>query len=588
MGLSHFKRIRFSSGPEFDILIIDNDNHYRLLGWSYLTTKHDSEWDIDVSRLSVKLRSVELLTGAAGELIKQHLTAQGTLIISLGGHGMLRRAQGSVELEPDHVYACAPQSTFGLEAGEKGELSVCLIRLDLAEADIECANHAGELDNQCLRTTLFEQLDGRMIGPPGHAAALSRSILDHFATGEGMKLWRARLDCEGLLYELMAAGRKDRQSGTRGALERVRAYIDDHCNEELVIERLASIAELSPKYFVDVFKKTYGVSAMDYVAGVRISRAKMLMLRSNRLLRDIAHEVGYADEFYFSRKFKQIAGLSPSAYMKKRGRKIAAYGSTSLTGYLLALGIVPFAAPLHLKWSRGYYDRYGADIPVHLDAYRQNLNKESNIAMLESAPPGLIVCNHNLEQWERDRLSAIAPLFEMPEDGLGWREKLIRLAEWLGEEQEAQRWLRQFEKKSLSLREHIQAQAQPLPARVLTLKLLKNQLYVHNTFCLQNALYDELGLVPAEASLAPEQNLPLTLQQLAGMKADMVLLLVCQESETLENWAAIKQSTDWMSLPHVVNQQLHQIESDPWREYSPLAMERMLDDMVSLLAGNRP
>ncbi|WP_243644133.1 AraC family transcriptional regulator [Paenibacillus pinisoli] len=550
--------------------------------------KYDSEWGIDVSQLSVKLRSVELLTGAADELVKQHLTSHGTLIIPLGGHGVLRREQSSVDMEPDHVYACGPQSTFGLEAGGKDELSVCLIRLDLEEAGLECSHYDEEPSKPRPRTMLFEQLDGRMIGPPGHAAALSRSILEHFASGEPMQLWRARLDCEGLLYELMAAGRKERQSGTRGALERVRTYIDAHYNGELVIERLAAIAELSPKYFVDVFKKTYGVSAMDYVAGVRIKHAKMLMLRSDRLLRDIAHEVGYADEFYFSRKFKQHAGMSPSAYMKKRGRKIAAYGSTSLTGYLLALGIVPFAAPLHLKWSRYYYDRYGADIPVHLDAYRQNVYKESNIAMLESAPPELIVCNHDLEQWERDRLSAIAPLFVMPEDRLGWREKLIRLAERLGEEEEAQRWLSQFDEKSLSLREHIEAHAKPLPSRVLTLKLLKNQLYIHNTFCLHNALYDELGLIPAEASVEPQQNFPLTLQQLAGMEADLVLLLVRQDSETLENWAAIKHSTDWMSLPHVVNRQLHQIESNPWREYSPLAMERMLEDMASLLTGNRP
>ncbi|MFF2885732.1 helix-turn-helix domain-containing protein [Paenibacillus sp. NPDC057967] len=553
-----------------------------------MSSAFDSKWDIDVSRLSVKLRAVELLTGATDELIKQHLTVNGTFIIPLGGYGKLRREHGSVELEPDHVYACAPESTFGLEAEEKGELSVCLIRLDIAMACEERPHLDAEQDEQRLATRLFEQLDGRMIGPPGHAAALSRSVLDHFASGEAMKRWRARLDCEELLYELIATGRKDRQLGTRGALERVRAYIDDHYNEEIVIERLAGIAELSPKYFVDIFKKTYGVSAMDYLAGVRINRAKMLMLRSDRLLRDIAHEVGYADEFYFSRKFKQIAGMSPSAYMKKRGRKVAAYGSTSLTGYLLALGIVPFAAPLHLKWSRGYYDRYGADIPVHLDAYRQNHYKESNIAKLESARPELIVSNYNLEQWEKDRLSAIAPVFEMPEDGCGWREKLIRLAEWLGEEQEAQRWFQQFEEKSLSLRASIRAQAKPYPCQVLSLKLLKDKLYVHNSFCLQDVLYDELGLLPAESSLEPEENQLVTLQQLSRLKADLVLLLVCQESETLEHWAAVKQSTEWMSLPHVVNRKLHLIESDPWREYSPLAIVRMLEDMASLLTGNRP
>ncbi|MDT2302956.1 AraC family transcriptional regulator [Paenibacillus larvae] len=94
-------------------------------------------------------------------------------------------------------------------------------------------------------------------------------------------------------------------SDSRTALDRTRSYMDNHYNENLTIEQLAHMAEVSPKYFVDLFKKTYGKSAMDYVTEVRVNSAKKLMVRSDARLRDIAHQVGYNDEFYFSRKFKK-------------------------------------------------------------------------------------------------------------------------------------------------------------------------------------------------------------------------------------------------------------------------------------------
>ncbi|MDT2273884.1 AraC family transcriptional regulator [Paenibacillus larvae] len=92
--------------------------------------------------------------------------------------------------------------------------------------------------------------------------------------------------------------------------------MDNHYNENLTIEQLAHMAEVSPKYFVDLFKKTYGKSAMDYVTEVRVNSAKKLMVRSDARLRDIAHQVGYNDEFYFSRKFKRGWYVAKCLYEK--------------------------------------------------------------------------------------------------------------------------------------------------------------------------------------------------------------------------------------------------------------------------------
>ena len=45
------------------------------------------------------------------------------------------------------------------------------------------------------------------------------------------------------------------------------------------------------------------------------------------------------------------------------------YFSVSATGNLLALGIIPVAAPLNAKWSPYYYNHYQEKIPVHVNIF---------------------------------------------------------------------------------------------------------------------------------------------------------------------------------------------------------------------------
>lgn len=551
-----------------------------------LTSGSNDTLYLDHSLLNVRLKSVELYSGADGGLVEQQLTVPGALIVLLAGNGKIRRENESVQLERDHIYACNPESTFGLFSEPGQELSVITIRLDLM---LEGEESRGELTDGADRIQqLFKTLDGLSLMPAGRLSSLFRSIYENFAEEDSMKRWRAGLDCSELLYELLTSGRRESKEGAKGGLERSKAYMKEHFSEDLSIERLASIADISSKYFVDLFKKTYGLSALDYVTKKRMDRAKSLMLRTDRLLKDIAHEVGYADEFYFSRKFKQTVGMSPTAYMKKRGKKIAAYGSTSITGYLLPFGIIPYAAPLHSKWSSYYCSRYGSEIPVHLDAYRQNHYKEQNLVKLELAKPDVIVCSHGLEPWERERLTAISQVLELPEDKLGWRRKLDVLAESLGEQAEKKRYVQAFDQKVMGLKEKLKQCWGTQSLRLVTLKLLKNQFYLHISPGMYDVLYQELELPKASASLKPEYNERLSLEELRGLNADLVLLLVCQESETLENWARLRQSTEWMSLPIVREDKVTLIASEPWREYSPIALDRVLDETERLLTGNRP
>jgi len=70
---------------------------------------------INYSHLDVKLMSAELYTGAAGDILEQHMTRWGTFIVPLAGSGTIRREEGCALLERDHIYACPPFSPNLLE-----------------------------------------------------------------------------------------------------------------------------------------------------------------------------------------------------------------------------------------------------------------------------------------------------------------------------------------------------------------------------------------------------------------------------------------------------------------------------------------
>jgi len=94
-------------------------------------------------------------------------------------------------------------------------------------------------------------------------------------------------------------------------------YIELHYDEPLSAARLAAAAHCSVSYINHAFKKTVGMSLSEYIAEVRVSRAKKLLDSSNLPIKAIASNVGFDDTNYFSVVFKKIAGITPTEW---RGR----------------------------------------------------------------------------------------------------------------------------------------------------------------------------------------------------------------------------------------------------------------------------
>jgi len=109
----------------------------------------------------------------------------------------------------------------------------------------------------------------------------------------------------------------DRQ-GRPCALAQALAYIRDHLPERLPLREVARRVNLSPYYFCKLFHRTMGMTFTEYLARVRLERAKDLLLNPTLSVSEVATAVGFGSIPHFNRSFKKYTGMTPTAYRASR------------------------------------------------------------------------------------------------------------------------------------------------------------------------------------------------------------------------------------------------------------------------------
>jgi AraC family transcriptional regulator len=88
-------------------------------------------------------------------------------------------------------------------------------------------------------------------------------------------------------------------------------YIYTHLNRDLSLAELASVINISPTYFASLFKQAMGTSPHQYVIQQRVERAKLMLLRTDLAIADIAIQVGFSSQSHLTQQFKRLTGLTP-------------------------------------------------------------------------------------------------------------------------------------------------------------------------------------------------------------------------------------------------------------------------------------
>lgn len=106
---------------------------------------------------------------------------------------------------------------------------------------------------------------------------------------------------------------------TSNSMQSIIEYIDENLNQPLRVEDLATMCNMSYSYFAKQFHTIYGRSCKEYIAFMRISRAKDLLQFTNYDLNYIAQETGFADCSHLIRTFRKLENTTPKQYRMSLG-----------------------------------------------------------------------------------------------------------------------------------------------------------------------------------------------------------------------------------------------------------------------------
>ncbi|CAM4069850.1 helix-turn-helix domain-containing protein [Saccharibacillus endophyticus] len=368
----------------------------------------------------------------------------------------------------------------------------------------------------------------------------------------------------------------------REAVKRSAERMENEYREPLTVEALAASAGIDRWAYTQLFKEITGKLPLDYLNEVRIKQAKHLLLATEDRLGEIAHRTGFSSEYYFSRRFKQAAGVSPGRYRRLRRREVRVF-APYLEDSLLALGILPVAQYSHRAWGVQEYLPLGG-VPAFdvADGTREDLSR---------LKPELLLFDDGFDRWSLDRLSGVAPRLLLEQPGEAWADKLRGTAALFGREAAAEEALRRYREETRECRASLAAAPGGAASRgtVICLRVTARRIRVYGerSGYTGPVLYGALGLRPPEAlRRQPESQRSLLLrpEELAALNADHLFVVFDKsENEAPGDERRLLEHPSWRNLPAVRGGRVYETDFFAWMNYGVLAHGRKIADVMNVL-----
>jgi AraC family transcriptional regulator len=98
--------------------------------------------------------------------------------------------------------------------------------------------------------------------------------------------------------------------------KKVTEFIEGHLNEDIALQELASMVELSRYHFARAFKQSFGVPPHRYHMGRRMELAKTLLEERTRSVTQVGLMLGFAETSSFTTSFRRTVGVTPSDFRR--------------------------------------------------------------------------------------------------------------------------------------------------------------------------------------------------------------------------------------------------------------------------------
>ncbi|WP_019913063.1 AraC family transcriptional regulator [Paenibacillus sp. HW567] len=540
--------------------------------------------------LLFQLDEIGLLIQAPDSSAVPQTVQQHTLLVITSGCGQLNINGESVPLSSDKCWLLAPGASYCLENPEM-PLYYYLISFS--------AIRTGE-SPEFYRQDLLSGRCELIVHPFSRVVRLAEDLLSaRDSQGDDVQHFRQQLRFQELLLLLFEHNYSSRQSPSPAqSVESTVQYLQEHYRESITVKQLAELANVSLWQYTPIFQKLTGKRPLEYLTELRISHSKIYLLESAEPLREIARLVGFADEYYFSRRFRQTTGVTPGQFagaqrpkltvtdwtghlvdIPERPRRIVYHGET--LGDLLALGVKPVG---------------GDESFSQNSVYKHRIKKLANVGfpldpkLAHSLNPDLIIVANPDEKLYK-RISGVAPTLTF--DSFAPLERRMRiLGSWLGKQHEAEAWLQSYNAKNAAMWQRLYSGIlQPGETASALFYDHGNHLFAMGMSGLSSALYAPGGLQPtAEIQAILDQELgfaevdPAKLHTYAG---DRIFMLIPQREDSRAAMELLLASPLWSSLPAVRKGHVYLLDGGRWNYGDAMTRERLLTLLPRLLGGQQ-
>lgn len=117
-------------------------------------------------------------------------------------------------------------------------------------------------------------------------------------------------------HELVSIIREIRENRASKPIRLALEYMQENFAKPITLQSVAETIFYSSNYFSNAFKKQTGKTFLEYLTELRMDAAQDMLRNSTKSIGEIAHEVGYSDEKYFSKLFAKTVGIKPNEYRK--------------------------------------------------------------------------------------------------------------------------------------------------------------------------------------------------------------------------------------------------------------------------------
>lgn len=104
-------------------------------------------------------------------------------------------------------------------------------------------------------------------------------------------------------------------------IQRAIRYLEDHLNQKISLQQLATQAGLSREYFCTLFHQQTGKTVFAYLRWARVQLAKEMLATTETSLAAIASLLGFSSQSHFQRVFREVEGGTPFLYRRRAWRE---------------------------------------------------------------------------------------------------------------------------------------------------------------------------------------------------------------------------------------------------------------------------